>query len=286
MIETKEYLVPLTDAELLTAADIVGMISAKIREKEDAFAAARKEYQENIKNLKRCMAEQMKKLTTKREVREATLRIEFNRPEEGKKQIFDFTTGELYETADMTDDDWQNIFVASEIKNQSEPSDQSKESEPSDQSKESEPSDQSKESEPSDQLEELEESELSGESEKTLDKCSVCGSCANIYHVNYGKTICRKCMFEMPQEKRVKEMLDSGHPFLFRATAGYGNMAQNNDTTNFRFIDKSPEAQPKEPWKTRSWGMGIWRPGDYRKEGSEAYNFYMLLCCNPNGQEN
>ena len=43
-------------------------------------------------------------------------------------------------------------------------------------------------------------------SEKTLDECSVCGSRANIYHVNYGKQICRKCMLEMPQEKRVKEI--------------------------------------------------------------------------------
>ena len=273
MVETREYPVPLTDAELLTAADIVGMISAKIREREEAFAATKKEYQENIKGLKRCMAEQMEKLTTKREVREATLRIEFNSPEEGKKQIFDFTTGELYETCDMTDDDWENIFITAQ-----EP--------PAVVLKAAERQPVPDQSELSDQSEELEESELSGESEKTLDKCSVCGSRANIYHVNYGKKICRKCMLEMPQEKRVKEMLDSGHPFLFRACAGYGNIDENNDTTNFRFIDKSPEAQPKEPWKTRSWGMGIWRPGDYRKEGSEAYDFYMLLCCNPNGQEN
>ena len=263
MIEEMEYPVPLTKEELLLSAEIAGMISKQISEKELEFDKIKRNFRDSIADLRNALRLQLQKMETKKETRFVKLEVKYNQPTEGKKQIFS-ESGELYETADMTDDDWNNIFVASETE-------------------ESQLSDQS---EPSDQSEELEESELSGESEKTLDECTVCGSRANIYHVNYGKEICRKCMLEMPQEKRVKEMLDSGHQFLFRASVGYGNLKKNNDTTNFRFIDKSPEAQPKEPCKTRSWGMGIWRPGNYREEGSEAHNFYMLLCCNPNGQEN
>ena len=114
------------------------------------------------------------------------------------------------------------------------------------------------------------------------DKCHVGGK---LYHVNNGKTVCYDCMLRMPQEKRVKEMLDAGHAFLFRAAAGYGNVEKNCDSTNFRFIDKSPEAAPDEPWRTNSWGMGIWRPGDYREEGTPANEFYKVLQMNPNGRE-
>ncbi len=118
-----------------------------------------------------------------------------------------------------------------------------------------------------------------------IELCSICHVGGKLYHVNNGKKVCFSCMLEMPQEKRVKELLNSGHAFLFRAAAGYGNVEKNCDTTNFRFIDRSPEAAPDEPWRSRSWGMGIWRPGDYRTEGTPANEFYKLLQMNPNGTE-
>ncbi|MBR2510417.1 MAG: hypothetical protein IKB71_11835 [Lentisphaeria bacterium] len=273
MFEEMEYAVPLTEKELLLAAEIAGMISKQITEKELELDKIKRNFRDSIADLRNALRLQLQKMETKTETRFVKLEIKYNQPAEGKKQIFS-ESGELYEACDMTDDDWDDLFLIA----QEPPAVVLKAAERQPVPDQSELSDQSEESELSDQSEE--------ESEKTLDECSVCGSRANIYHVNYGKEICRKCMFEMPQEKRVKEMLDSGHQFLFRACAGYGNIEKNNDTTNFRFIDKSPEAQPKEPWRTRSWGMGIWRPGDYRKKGSEAYDFYMLLCCNPNGQEN
>ena len=118
-----------------------------------------------------------------------------------------------------------------------------------------------------------------------VELCSICHTGGKLYHVNNGKKVCSSCMLEMPQEKRVRNLLDSGHAFRFRATAGYGCSSDKSDSTNFRFIDDSPEARPADPWRTNGWGMGIWRPGDYREDNTPANEFYKLLQMNPNARE-
>ena len=118
-----------------------------------------------------------------------------------------------------------------------------------------------------------------------IELCSICHAGGKLYHINNGKKVCFSCMLEMPQEKRVRKLLDSGHAFRFRAAAGYGCASDKRDSTNFRFVDDSPEARPADPWRTNSWGMGIWRPGDYREEGTPANEFYKLLQMNPNARE-
>ena len=118
-----------------------------------------------------------------------------------------------------------------------------------------------------------------------VELCDKCHTGGKLYHVNNGKKLCSSCMLEMPQEKRVKELLNSGHAFRFRAVAGYGNVEENCDSTNFRFIDDSPEARPADPWRTNGWGMGIWRPGSYLEKGTPANEFYKLLQVNPNARE-
>lgn len=262
MIETREYPVPLTDAELLTAADIVGIISAKIREREDAFAAARKEYQENIKKLKLCMAEQMEKLTTKREVREATLRIEFNKPEEGKKQIFDFTTGELYETADMTDDDWNNLFITAQeppavvlkaVERQPVP----------------DPEEQDRRAGiPAFKGDTMSAALTENETGKPAEVCSVCKECHCVLHINYDKPICGVCL-DRKNLKNLKEIdalkiKNRDYPTRnrFRAMFGYGCTPQKRDTTCIRFMLPSG-----------SWGNPVYLAGDYEFAGSQAHSF-------------
>ena len=265
MIETREYPVPLTEEELKTAAEFVGLIHKRIQEKDAAFEEIRQEYKHSIKELRSGLAAQLEKLSTRREVREVELEILYNSPEKGMKQIFLNSTGALIDTVEMTADDEQDLFADAESREESDGSDGSDESEEEDR----------------------ENPAPEGVGETGGAVCSVCGiTSEHLYHINYGKVICYICMLKLPQEKRVKELLDSGHPFSFRASAGFGNVSENNDTTNFRFIDHSPEAAPEEPWRVRSWGMGIWRPGNFLDEGTPAYEFYQLLQLNPNGTEN
>ena len=100
MIETREYPVPLTEEELKTAADYVGMIHKSIQEKDAAFEEIRQEYKHSIKELRSGLAAQLEKLSTRREVREVELEILYNSPEKGMKQIFLNSTGTLIDTVD------------------------------------------------------------------------------------------------------------------------------------------------------------------------------------------
>lgn len=392
MIETREYPVPLTDEELKTAADFVGLIHKSIQDREAAFEEIRQEYKHSIKELRSGLAVQLEKLSTRREVREVELEILYNSPEKGMKQIFLNSTGTLIDTVEMTADDEQDLFADAESREESDGSDGSDESEEEDRENPAPegvgetggavchkcrnferivvhighdpiclPCLEKRNRKYIAKLDELEahwkeqdrclefraitseswdttcfsfmmpsgawgnpiycigdhrkesseaaifkqtlvfrgfiKNLIPGVPEEVQENpapegvedgpcCSVCGGYVKLYHINNGKKICVPCMLNLPQEKRVKELLESGHPFSFRASAGFGNTSENNDTTNFRFIDHSPEAAPKEPWRVRSWGMGIWRPGNFLDEGTPAYEFYQLLQLNPNGTEN
>lgn len=114
MIETREYPVPLTDEELKTAADFVGLIHKSIQDRENAFAEVRQEYKAAIKELRSGLAMQLEKLSTRREVREVELEIVFNSPEKGMKQIYLNSTGQLIDTLEMTEDDEQDLFAGTE----------------------------------------------------------------------------------------------------------------------------------------------------------------------------
>ena len=114
MIETREYPVPLTDEELKTTADYVGLIHKSIQDRENAFAEVRQEYKAAIKELRSGLAMQLEKLSSRREVREVELEIVFNSPEKGMKQIYLNSTGQLIDTLEMTDEDEQDLFAGTE----------------------------------------------------------------------------------------------------------------------------------------------------------------------------
>ena len=116
MIETREYPVPLTDEELKSAAEFVGLIHKRIQDRESAFAEVRQEYKAAIKELRSGLAMQLEKLSTRREVREVELEIVFNSPEKGMKQIYLASTGALIDTVEMTEDDEQDLFASTEEK--------------------------------------------------------------------------------------------------------------------------------------------------------------------------
>ena len=119
MIETREYPVPLTEAEIRTAGEIAGEILSAIQKREELFAAAKDEYKRNIKELRSALAAQLEKIRTKREVREVELEIFFNSPEKGMKEIY--ISGNLIDTVQMTEDDEQNLFADAEKTNQDTP---------------------------------------------------------------------------------------------------------------------------------------------------------------------
>ena len=112
MIETREYPVPLTEAEIRTAGEIAGEILSAIQKREEIFAAAKDEYKRNIKELRSALAAQLEKIRTKREVREVELEIFFNSPEKGMKEIY--LSGNLIDTVQMTEDDEQDLFAGTE----------------------------------------------------------------------------------------------------------------------------------------------------------------------------
>ena len=114
MITEQEYPVPLTQKELLIAADFAGLISAKIAEKEHEFAVVKRAFKDSIKELQEGLNLQLKKLQDKTEVRIVKLEITYNDPSPGKKKICNYNTGEVYTISDMTDEEKSELFALPE----------------------------------------------------------------------------------------------------------------------------------------------------------------------------
>ena len=79
-----------------------------IREELKDYVAGEKE---KIKRLEKEMRDKLDTLTAGEEERPANLRIEFDRPQAGQKEIYDNDTGALLAVRDMTEDDRQDLFV-------------------------------------------------------------------------------------------------------------------------------------------------------------------------------
>ena len=115
MIEKMFFPVPLTDRELLTAANYSGMLSKTIAEKEAEFAEIKAKHRESLRELKEALALQMDLLANKKEPREVEVEILFNTPAEGKKTFRDPVTQEIWDIADMTEDDNEDLFVNADL---------------------------------------------------------------------------------------------------------------------------------------------------------------------------
>ena len=271
MIETREYPVPLTDEELKTAADYVGLIHKSIQEKEAAFEEIRQEYKASIKELRSGLAAQLEKLSTRREVREVELEIIFNSPEKGMKQIYLNKTGTLIDTVEMTADDEEDLFAAAESRSDEEPeSDKSDSSDKSDTRMRADDEERRRKGEPADPGRGLADIWLN---EEEGEVCAVCHECHYVLHINNEKPVCDVCREKMINKKLPEVAMLEKHwkgmgsnPPLFRADFGYGCSHLRSDTTCFRFMLKSG-----------SWGNHIYVAGDYTFEGSPAFNYYNTI---------
>ncbi len=254
MTETREYPVPLTEEELKTAAEFVGLIHKSIQEKDAAFGEIRQEYKASIKELRSGLAAQLEKLSTRREVREVELEIVFNSPEKGMKQIFLNSTGALIDTVEMTADDEQDLFADAESRSEEESSESGEEE--------------------SDLLAAAERSADGADDDKRRRgvpfQSGNCHKCKNyetfVFHL-YGEPICLPCL-----EKRNKPYLDKladleGHwskqdrKLEFRVAC-----YRDWDTTVFTFMLPSG-----------AWGNPIAMPGDFECESSQAALFLTSL---------
>ena len=275
MIETREYPVPLTEEELKTAADYVGLIHKSIQEKEAAFEEIRQEYKHSIKELRSGLAAQLEKLSTRREVREVELEILYNSPEKGMKQIFLNATGALIDTVEMTADDEQDLFADAESRSEEE-STESGEEEESDGAElsDSEMRDadllRRRKGEPAAPGRSLASCWLD---EPEGEVCAVCHEAHYVLHINNEKPVCHICREQLNNKKMPEVAVLEKHwkgrgsnPPLFRADFGYGCSHLRSDTTCFRFMLKSG-----------SWGNHVYMAGDFTFEGSEAFVFYNNL---------
>ena len=223
MIETREYPVPLTEAEIRTAGEIAGEILSTIQKREEIFAAAKDEYKRNIKELRSALAAQLEKIRTKREVREVELEIFFNSPEKGMKEIY--LSGNLIDTVQMTEDDEQDLFAGTE------------------------------ETEP--------------EPEQICDKCGAVASGNRVLKLDRDRNLCLICTARANDKKWASVMAwhKAGHQVLFRACYWKG-------VTKFTFMGAG-----------HSWGLPVYKAGDYEIEGTDANLFYSALCNRENFKE-
>lgn len=255
MTETREYPVPLTREELLTAAEIAAMLSREIEDKKAVFMAQRSEFRDCIKNLTDELKFQLNKLNLKREVREVTLEIEFNTPEEGKKTIREAETYRLLDVVDMTDDDRENLFAQPAVVLPVADADLLRR----------------RAGTPLWQGNTLNAAIEDGES--SAEVCSICNECHSVLHINNDKPVCGIC-----RDKKNKKNFDaimrlknywssrgSNSP-KFRPGFGHGCTPKNRDTTCFRFMLPSG-----------SWGNPVYLAGDYEYKGSQAHAYYQAL---------
>ena len=104
--------------------------------------------------------------------------------------------------------------------------------------------------------------------------CEKCGHPGHLYHVNQGTLMCDRCI-DIKNEKNlnnIEEAIREKKTILVRPSFGYGCISEDADTTCFRFL-----IGKKDNGKGSSWGTPIYIPGDYRKEGSEAADYYKQL---------
>lgn len=267
MIEKMFFPVPLTDRELLTAANYSGMLSKTIAEKEAEFAEIKAKHRESLRELKEALALQMDLLGNRKETREVDVEILFNTPAEGKKTFRDPVTHEVWEVADMTEDDHEDLFVNTELNPTEE---DEKEDAPVSTLPEDDAATKRRKGIPSFTGNTMAAALSEEESGKPTEVCSVCKECHYVLHIMGDKPICGICRDKknLNNLKYIDEIRayweNKGQKPAFRAICG-----NNWDTTCFKFMLGSG-----------SWGNPVYLAGDYTYEGSQAFSFYNNLLKN------
>ena len=104
--------------------------------------------------------------------------------------------------------------------------------------------------------------------------CGVCGHPGELYHLAQGKQICSRCLDIKNQKNLVKieAAIAEKQEILVRPAFGFGVMPESADLTCFRFL-----IGKKDGGKGSSWGMPVYLPGDYQKEGTDAAAYFEEL---------
>lgn len=269
MIEKMTFPVPLTDQELITAANYSAMLTQKLREKEEEFATIRANFKNSIQDLKQALSLQMDLLINKREERDVEVEILFNTPEEGKKTFRDPVTQEVWEIADMTEDDKEDLFVNAEVSSRQE----------EDEEEEPVPYPSNEDADTRQRRAGIPKftgntmaAALEEEEGTPSEVCSVCKECHSVLHISADKPICGICREEKNKENLLK--IDELAKFwqskkvqpAFRVIFGFGCIPTKRDTTCFRFMLESG-----------SWGNPVYLAGDYTYTNSQSFNFYKEL---------
>ena len=126
--------------------------------------------------------------------------------------------------------------------------------------------------------EETDESDLTDKTDKKEIRrpvvCGVCGHPGELYHLAQGKLICGKCLDIKNQKNMdlIEQMISNGKKLKFRPQFGFGCRPELADTTIFRFL-----IGKKQGGKGSSWGMPIYKPGNFEDERTMARYFYRYL---------
>lgn len=269
MIEKMFFPVPLTDRELLTTANYSGMLSKTIAEKEAEFAEIKAKHRESLRELKEALVLQMDLLANKKETREVDVEILFNTPEKGKKTFRDPVTEEVWDIADMTEDDNEDLFVNAELN----PTGEVAEEILSDEEIREADTLRCRKGEPANPIKSLADVWLHGPDGEV---CADCNECHYVLHVDNEVPICGICRDKrnnkkMPKIDTLKKYWEGkvSTPPKFRVEFGYGCSHLKSDTSCFRFMLESG-----------SWGNHIYMAGDFKFEGSQAFSFYNNLLKN------
>ena len=260
--------VPLTDKELLNAANYSAMITQRIREKEDELSGIKTAYRESIQELKNSLSLQMDLLINKKESREVEVEILFNTPEEGKKTFRDPVTQEVWEIADMTEDDKEDLFVNAEVSSRQDDEDDEPIPYPSNEDEETK---QRRAGIPKFTGNTM-AAALEEEEGTPSEVCSVCHECHSVLHMSSDKPICGVCRDKKNSENILK--IDELAKYwqsqkkqpAFRVFFGFGCTHKKRDTSCFRFMLESG-----------SWGNPVYLAGDYTYTNSQSFNFYKEL---------
>lgn len=270
---------------------------------EDAKAAEAKYYSEQIKDLEAQIEQQIPIVKNNQKERMVTVNVEFNTPEKGFKTSTRMDTEEIISVDPMTESEIQDLFIDAEspeiiswypdietkiicehgklysvdglvgrcraiahgencskcafVKNCPE-------------------NDLTWDCKSNDCIFDLEKSP-----EPKADICYMCGAINTlngnkILHITHDKQICLSCLAVKNDRnlKKVSDLEKSGHQVLFRPMFGFGCTPQNADTTCFRFMGAG-----------HSWGLPVYKAGDYEIEGTDANLFYSSLCNRENFKE-
>lgn len=274
-MDIKQLMCRLTEEELeQESKHLTGLLTEKMNLEIEKSSSAR-HYSDAIKSVYLKIEKQIPIVRDRQIERDVECRIEFNTPEPGKKTVTRLDTMEVIFEGQMTDSECQDLFINNEV-------DEDDDENAQGQKLLAAPIDAEEvidgEVVGIGDGEETDEADLTDETDKKEIRrpvvCGVCGHPGELYHLAQGKQICGKCLDIKNQKNLVKieAAIAEKQEILVRPAFGFGVVPESADLTCFRFL-----IGKKDGGKGSSWGMPVYLPGDYQKEGTDAAAYFEEL---------